>query len=153
MSTLSRRITVPVAIVLALAVTPALSGCFGNPIEQIVEGATGGEVDLGGNSVPEGFPSEVPLADGEVLFGAAVGNDDGRIWNVTIKVAGADALDAIVAQLEGAGFTTTDGFGGSTAEGGTAALESDAYGVLVVVTQDGENGFVANYTVTEKTAQ
>jgi hypothetical protein len=153
MSTLSRRITVPAAILLALAITPALSGCFGNPIEQVIEGATGGEVDLGGNSVPEGFPSEVPLVDGEVLFGAAVGNTDGRIWNVTVQVASAAALDEIVAQLEGAGFTNTDGFGGSTAEGGTAALESEAYGVLVVVTPDGQNGFVANYTVTEKAAQ
>lgn len=152
MNTLRKRITVPVAIVLALAVTPALSGCFGNPIEQIIEGATGGDVDLGGASVPDGFPGEVPLIQGEVVFGASIGNDEGRVWNVTIKVAGSGAIEEIVSQLEGAGFTATEGFGGSIAEGGTAVLENADYGVLVVVSQDGESGFVANYTVTEKTS-
>jgi hypothetical protein len=147
-----KRITVPLAIVLALAITPALSGCFGNPIEQIIEGATGGDVDLGGKRVPDGFPSEVPIAQGEVLFGASIGNDEGRVWNVTIKVADAGAIDQIVSQLEGAGFTTAaEGFGGSTADGGTAVMENERYGVFVVVSKDGESGFVANYTVTEKT--
>ena len=146
-----KRITIPLAIVLALAVTPALSGCFGNPIEQMIEGATGGDVDLGGKSVPNGFPSEVPLAQGEVLFGASIGNDEGRVWNVTIKVSDATAIEQIVAQLEGAGFSTAaEGFGGSNADGGTAILENERYGVLVVVSKDGDNGFVANYTVTEK---
>lgn len=148
MSTLRKRTIL--AIALALAITPALSGCFGNPIEQIVEGATGGEVDLGGNSVPEGFPAEVPLIEGEVLFGASLGNEEGKVWNVTIKVAGAEAIDTIVAELEGAGFTATEGFGGSTADGGTAVMDGAAYGVLVVVSKDGEQGFVANYTVTQK---
>lgn len=150
---ISRKgVTVPLAILIALAVTPALSGCFGNPVEQIIEGATGGDVDLGGKSVPDGFPSEVPLAQGEVLFGASLGNDEGHVWNVTIKVADAAAIDQIVAQLESAGFSTAaEGFGGSTADGGTAIVENDRYGVLVVVSKDGENGFVANYTVTEKT--
>lgn len=147
-----KRITVPLAIVLALAITPALSGCFGNPIEQIIEGATGGDVDLGGKSVPDGFPSEIPIAQGEVLFGASIGNDEGRAWNVTIKVADATAIDQIVSQLEGAGFTTAaEGFGGSTADGGTAIMENERYGVFVVVSKDGESGFVASYTVTEKT--
>ncbi|MFZ2964846.1 MAG: hypothetical protein WA006_09210, partial [Rhodoglobus sp.] len=87
-----------------------------------------------------------------VVFGASIGNAEGRIWNVTIKVANAGALDQIVSQLEGAGFTSSaEGFGGSTAEGGTAILENANYGVLVVVSQDGDDGFVANYTVTEKT--
>jgi hypothetical protein len=147
-----KAVTVPLAVLIALAVTPALSGCFGNPVEQIIEGATGGDVDLGGKSVPDGFPSEVPLAQGEVLFGASIGNEEGRVWNVTIKVADAGAIEQIVAQLEGAGFSTAaEGFGGSTADGGTAIVENDSYGVLVVVSKDGENGFVANYTVTEKT--
>ena len=50
MSTLRNRVTVPIAIALALVITPALSGCFGNPIESLIEGATGGDVDLGGMS-------------------------------------------------------------------------------------------------------
>lgn len=152
MTQLRTRMTIPIAIVLAVAVAPALSGCFGNPIEQVIEGATGGDVDLGGSNVPNGFPAEVPLIDGEVLFGGSFGSDDGRVWNVTIKVGSAGALDEIVAQLEGAGFTSSaEGFGSSTSEGGTAIVENANYGVLVVVSQDGDNGFVANYTVTELT--
>lgn len=151
MSTMRKRFTVPVAIVIALAVTPGLAGCFGNPIESIIEGATGGDVDLGGASIPDGFPtSEVPLVDGEVIYGGSIGNDEGKVWNVTIKVADLAAFDAIKAELEGAGFSTQDGIGGATADGATGAFDNDKFGVLVVVSKDGDNGFVANYTVTTK---
>ena len=146
----SQRFTVPLAIVLALAITPALSGCFGNPIEQIVEGATGGDVSLPGQSVPEDFPKDVPIIDGEVTFGMGVGNDDGKAWNVTVKVSGIDAADTIKSQLEGAGFTANEaGIGGTTDEGATLVYDNGTYNVLVVVSKDAENGFVANYTVAE----
>ena len=148
----SKRFTVPLAIVLALAITPALAGCFGNPIEQIVEGATGGDVSLPGQSVPDDFPKDVPLIDGEVVFGLGVGNDDGKAWNVTIKVSGIEAADQIKSQLEGAGFTANDaGIGGTTEEGATLVYDNGTYNVLVVVTKDSDNGFVANYTVAENT--
>ena len=153
MSTLRNRVTVPIAIALALVITPALSGCFGNPIESLIEGATGGDVDLGGTSLPDGYPSsEVPVIDGQILFGGSIGNDQGKVYNVTIKVADAGALDTIKAQLEGVGFSSEAGFGGSTADGGTYIGQTDAWGVLVVVSKDGENGFVANYTVTSADA-
>lgn len=147
----ARRITVPLAIVLALAITPTLSGCFGNPIEQIVEGATGGDVSLPGSSVPDDFPTDVPLYDGEVTFGLGVGNTDGKAWNVTIRVLGIDAADEIKSQLEGAGFAANEaGIGGTTEDGATLIYANDKYSVLVVVTKDSD-GFVANYTVSEVT--
>ena len=146
----TKRFTVPLALVLALAIAPSLSGCFGNPLEQIVEGATGGDVSLPGQSVPDDFPSDVPLIDGEVVFGMGVGNDDGKAWNVTVKVGGLDAVDQIKSQLEGAGFTANDaGIGGTTDEGATLVYDNGTYNVLVVVSKDAENGFVANYTVAE----
>ncbi len=150
----SKRLTVPLALVLALAITPSLAGCFGNPIEQIVEGATGGDVSLPGKSVPDDFPkADVPLIDGEVVFGLGVGNDDGKAWNVTIKVSGLDAADQIKSQLEGAGFSANDaGIGGTTDEGATLVYDNGTYNVLVVVTKDADNGFVANYTVAENKA-
>lgn len=148
----SQRFTVPLAIVLALAITPALAGCFGNPIEQIVEGATGGDVSLPGQGVPDDFPQDVPLVDGEVAFGLGVGNADGKAWNVTIKVSGLDVVDGIKSQLEGAGFTANEaGIGGVTAEGATLLYENEKYTVLVVVTKESSSGFVANYTVSEVT--
>lgn len=150
----SKGLTVPLALVLALAITPSLAGCFGNPIEQIVEGATGGDVSLPGKSVPDDFPkADVPLIDGEVVFGLGVGNDDGKAWNVTIKVSGLDAADQIKSQLEGAGFTANEaGIGGTTDEGATLIYDNGTYNVLVVVTKDADNGFVANYTVAENKA-
>ena len=146
----SKRLTVPLALLIALAITPALSGCFGNPIEQIVEGATGGDVSLPGQSVPDDFPSEVPIIDGEVLFGLGIGNADGKAWNVTVKVSGLDAGEQIASQLEGAGFTANEaGIGGATTDGATLVYDNGTYNVLVVVSKDAENGFVANYTVAE----
>ncbi len=120
MSTLRTRFTAPLAIALALVLTPALSGCFSNPVEGIIEGVTGGDVDLGGTSVPDGYPvTEVPLASGEILFGAAIGNDEGKIYNVSVKVADASAIDSIKAQLEAAGFTSQGSIDATTTEGGT----------------------------------
>ncbi len=150
----TKRFTVPLAIVLALVITPALSSCFGNPIEQIVEGATGGDVSLPGKSVPDDFPKDVPLVDGEVIFGLGIGNDDGKAWNVTIKVSGLDAADTIKSQLEGAGFAANEaGIGGATEDGATLIYDNGTYNVLVVVSKDADNGFVANYTVAEETKQ
>lgn len=146
----TKRFTAPLAIVLALALLPALSGCFGNPIEQIVEGATGGDVSLPGQSVPDDFPSDVPLVDGEVVFGLGVGSDEGKAWNVTVKVTGLDAADQIKSELEGAGFTANEaGIGGSTEEGATLVYDNGTYNVLVVIGKDSENGFIASYTVAE----
>ena len=80
-----------------------------------------------------------------------VGNDDGKAWNVTVKVSGLDAADTIKSELEGAGFTANEaGIGGTTDQGATLLYDSEAYNVLVVIASDSENGFVANYTVSEK---
>lgn len=149
---MNKRFTATAAIVLALAITPALSGCFGNPIEQIVEGATGGDVSLPGQGIPDDFPQDVPLYDGEVTFGLGVGNGDGKAWNVTVRVPGLDAADQIKSQLEGAGFAQNEaGVGGATEDGATLIYGNDKYTVLVVITKD-DTGFVANYTVSDVTS-
>jgi len=145
---LRTRYSAPLAILIALAMTPALSGCFGNPVESIIEGATGSDVDLGGTSLPEGYPeAEVPVIDGEILFGGGIGSGADKIYNVTVRVPDGAAIDQIKEQLEGAGFVAQAGLG-ETANGGTYIASTDAWGVLVVVSEDGSNGWVANYTVT-----
>ena len=63
----------------------------------------------------------------------------------------AEGLASIV-KLEGAGFVSQGEFSGSTAEGGSFIGTTDKWGVLVVVSQDGDSGFVANYTVTSAEA-
>jgi len=140
-----RRISAAIAIVLAVGITPALSGCFGNPLENIVEQATGGQVSLGGNEIPEGFPSEVPVVSGEVQFGIAAGEGESRGYNVTILAGAESPLDGIETELADAGFELQ--LQGSGAEGeGTVIFTSDTWvgGVIVAKTDD---GYTANYTV------
>jgi len=152
MNTLRKRVTVPLAIVLVLAMTPALSGCFSNPLEQIIEGATGGDVDLGGTTVPDGFPtSEVPLLDGSIQFGGAITQDGATVYNITMNVPGSSPVDTIQGQLEGAGFTAQTEFTGDAAEGGTLIYTSDKWGVLVVVAK-ADSDWTVNYTVTSAEA-
>jgi hypothetical protein len=151
MTTLRRGIAIPLALAMSLAIAPTLTGCFFNPqsvVEGVVKQATGGDVDLGGSSLPDDFPvDQVPVIDGEIVYGGSLGNDEGKVWNVTIMVGAATAIDDITTQLTGAGFEKQVG-GDSTADGGTGVFESDAYGVVVVVAKDSDNGFIANYTVT-----
>ncbi|WP_243064110.1 hypothetical protein [Humibacter sp. RRB41] len=142
-----RRAAVAVPLVLALAFgsAAALTGCS---VQGIVKNVTHGHVDLGGKSVPSDFPKEVPLAKGEVIYGASVGSSNEKVWNVTVKVMGADAGDAIGDQLAGAGFTR--GMNSKTDTGATASFTKEPYSVLVVVAKDNHKGWVANYTVTQK---
>ena len=145
------RLTAIIAVTLALAVGPVLTGC--SAVEGIIEQQTGGQVDLGGTTIPDGYPTtEVPLANGDIIFGGSIGSNEGKVFNVTIKVADGNSLDAITAQLEAVGFVSEGTFGGATVEGGTYVAQTDKWGVLVVVSKDPTNGFVANYTVTSSGA-
>jgi len=139
-------VSASVALVLALAATPALAGCSGeNPIGGIVEQATGGNVSLGGTEIPEGFPSAVPLHDGEVQFGIAAGEGDSRGYNVTIMTGAQSPLDAIEAAFADAGFESQ--VQASGADGvGTVIFSSDAWNVAVIVAST-DDGYTANYTV------
>jgi hypothetical protein len=151
MRSLHKTVIAPIAIALAVVMTPALAGCgiIPNPIESIVEGATGGDVDLGGAGLPDGFPeADVPLYDGEIVFGAAFGTGTEQVFNVTVSVPDAGAVDQIAADLEAAGFTSAGEVNLTSDQGGTLIYTSDTWGVLVVVATDGETGWSANYTVT-----
>ena len=145
MTSLRNRFTVPVAIALAVVFAPSLAACSMIPIDGIIEGATGGAVQSG-TDIPEGFPSEVPIIDGEITFGGSLGDATNRVYNVTVKVDGLESYDTIKAELEAAGFTSA--VAGTAGAGGTGAFSNANWGVLVVVSEDGSNGFLANYTVT-----
>lgn len=139
-------VSASVALVLALALTPTLSGCSGeNPIGGIVEQATGGKVSLGGKSIPEGFPSEVPVAAGDVQFGIAAGEGDSRGYNVTILTGSDSPLDAIEADFAAGGFESQVQASGADGAG-TVIFSSDAWNVAVIVASTDE-GYTANYTV------
>jgi hypothetical protein len=124
---------------------PALTGCAA--VEGIIEQQTGGDVDLGGNTVPEDFPAEVPLAEGEVVNGSAITAAEGKVWNVIIDVSDPAAPDSIAAQLEAAGFTSA-GTGEVTDNGGTLTYTKDALAVNVLLGKT-DSGWTANYTVAQ----
>lgn len=142
-----RTFVAPTAIVLALSLMPMLTACGGNPIQGIIQGATGGQLDVGGTTVPADFPAEVPLVSGEVVAGVGLGSGDGKIWNVSIKIPDASAIDGISAQLTEAGFEKV-GDTATSDDGSSSMFTKDPYGVLVIVAKDDKTGFVANYTVT-----
>lgn len=144
----SRRRTHTIAVGVALLLAPVMVGCSGQQVQEIVGSATGGSVDVGGSSVPADFPSGIPLADGEVVSGNRVGTGDGAVWNVTITVADPTLPSELITLLTDAGFRSTSDIPGMPDTGGTAALTNDAYGVVLVVTDNADATFTANYTVT-----
>ncbi|NQX11320.1 hypothetical protein HQQ80_06765 [Microbacteriaceae bacterium VKM Ac-2855] len=156
--------SLPAAVAIAAVLTIGLSGCFANPVEQLVqngvqdavegavEGATGTQVDLGsGGELPEGFPKDaVPLVEGEIVYAGGVGTDGGQAWAVMIKVADRDAAYADLKQrLTDAGFSVSME---SNTEGGAFAIfANDAYTVQATVGESGADGVVAQYAVAATT--
>lgn len=148
MSISARRSLTGLAIASALVLAPMLTGC--GALEGIIEQATGGEVDVSMGSLPEGWPADVPVTDGDVVVGGKTTDENGApIFNATIKVESDSVFADIEAQLIGAGFEKLEA---GDVDGGdsinTGFFKNDTYGVIVAVTGT-EGQFVANYTVVE----
>jgi hypothetical protein len=142
----ARRSVAAVALGAALLLAlPALSGCAA--IEGIIEQQTGGDVDLGGNTVPEDFPAEVPLAEGEVVNGSTITGGEGKVWNVLLNVSDPAAPESIAAQFEAAGFTSTT-TGEVSDSGGTLTYTKDTLVVNVLLGKT-DSGWTANYAVAQ----
>jgi hypothetical protein len=148
MSTKPSTSRAAMAVVIAGLTASLLTGCFGNPVEDLVnqgvedavEGATGGEVSLDGE-LPADFPDSVPLVDGEISFAGGSGGGEG--WIVMVTSDAADPVADARAALEGAGFaedTTVSG-------GGMGAVVYSNAEHLVLLTGDGTT---VSYTVTPK---
>lgn len=150
----ARRTLVGAAI--AVALTGALAGCSGTPLDNIVGGAVGGAVDraieeaVGGDvdistdgQVPSGFPESVPLVDGTVIGGAAGG---GAGWTVVIQPDSVDRFAEAQTALEGAGFTTN----ASNADAASAfgSFSGAEYNVQLTFATDTEGLVTAVYIVT-----
>ena len=150
MKSLRTRTRIPLTLALAsilLIGSPALAGC--SLINGVVNGATGGNIPeglTGAPSVPSDFPSEVPLIDGQVVFGLSLGDEGEKAWNVTINVSGADAFETITTQLTDAGFEYQ---GLSDGDLGTSGVfrKGDLTVLAAVAATDGDQ-WTANYTVT-----
>ena len=128
-----------------LLLLPLLTGC--GMIEGAISEATGGDVDVSIGSLPESWPAEIPVTDGDIIGGGTAETDGEPAWNLTVKTS-TNVFDAISAQLTEAGFTAVDTGpleGSDNVSGG--AFNNDAYSVLVGVSGDGD-AWVVNYTVT-----
>jgi hypothetical protein len=144
------RARTPLTVALAgvLLVTPLLTGC--SLINTVVNSANDGTIPEGlgtGTTVPDDFPTDVPLIDGEVVFALSLPGDNGeKAWNVTINVTGAEAFESIKTQLTDAGFEyqgVSDGDSGSS-----GVFRKDDLTVLVAVAAATGDQWTAAYTVT-----
>ena len=148
MSTLPTTNRVAIAVAIAGVTAALLTGCFGNPAEELVnrsvedavEGATGGDVSLGGE-LPADFPTSVPLVDGDISLAAGAGGAEG--WVVVITSSAADPVVDAAAALEGAGFTEDTAVTGA---GVGAKVYSNAEYLVFVA----GGGTTVSYTVTPK---
>ncbi|ANJ26562.1 hypothetical protein ATC03_07355 [Agromyces aureus] len=147
------------AVRTALAVAAAglaaglLTGCV-NPVEGLVkngvegaiEDATGGDVSLGGE-LPEGFPAEIPVVEGQITVG--IGTGESNSWVVVVKSTEADPAAAASAALEGAGFTVDTSMTQEQRDALTGGqLDANVYSngtyLVLLTTQDD----TVSYTVT-----
>lgn len=137
-----------IAVAIAGVTATLLTGCLGNPVEELVqrgvegavEEATGGDVSLGGE-LPAGFPTSVPLVDGDISLAAGAGGTEG--WVVVITSSAAEPVADAAAALEAAGFAVDTSVAGA---GMGATVYSNAEYIVLVA---GE-GTTVSYTVTPK---
>ncbi len=153
-----------VAVVAAGVASLGLAAC-GNVAERVAEEATeraieadtGGDVDVNldedgsfsmksedgsmvmsaDGELADGFPSEVPLVDGTVQASWSTTSPEGESWWVTLEVGDAEAAYADARSgLEGAGFTITNTYEGTSDGmfGGNLAAEG-AWLVNVMVAE------------------
>jgi nucleotide-binding universal stress UspA family protein len=132
MPTLPATTRAAMAIAIAGVTASLLTGCFANPVEELVnrsvegavEEATGGDVSLSGE-LPADFPAEVPVIEGKIGLSAG------------------DALAEAAAELEAAGYTEDTAVSGGQV--GAKVYTGADYLVLLA----GE-GSTVSYTVTPK---
>jgi energy-coupling factor transporter ATP-binding protein EcfA2 len=107
-------------------------------------------------TVPDDFPADVPLPDGEVTFSQRLESGDELGWSVVIasaEPAGALA-EQVQADLQASGFTVEQAsqFSGTDSEGGTIFGEKGDLSILVVVASDGDQT-LATFTVSQASQQ
>jgi hypothetical protein len=159
MPKLRTRLTVPAAIVFALAAAPALAGC--SAAENVVSGVVGEagsaledsiSEQLGGAGVstdgelPTGFPTDAIPVVGEVQGGGSAPDSAG--WVVRTVLSGGDDFATAQSALEEAGYTASavdfdadSGFGNFTLA---------PYTVVLTVSTGADEVMTATYVVTNQ---
>ena len=127
-------------VTVAVAAMALLSGCSGEGVGNAVNGAvteaSGGDVSLGGQ-LPEGWPAEIPVIEGDIGFGAANTTDGDRGWVVTVTTDAPDPLADATTVLEAAGFSADTSATANIGDAGVAALPNETWAVVIAGTPEG----------------
>jgi hypothetical protein len=155
MAATRKFVTLALSGALMLGVAPALVGCSAEQLVQdavgnAIQDATGIDVNVGGKTLPEGFPAEVAIVNGEISLSGGLGLGAEKVWTVGVIVADLTAgFEEAKTKLLDAGFTAT----AAGAEGVNSGLFSNAaYSVLLTAAENGTEKIVT-YVVTSLTAQ
>jgi hypothetical protein len=149
--TISRaRIAIPF-LALALLAGPALTGCSSQALaEGVAEGVAaenGQEIDLNTDGgMPDGFPENIPVIEGDVISGVAVGDGGTQTWTVQIAITDPEAAyNEIKTGLEKAGFSSD--FTGMNEGQGYGTFDDGAHSVVISTGDNGTNVVAATYIV------
>jgi len=149
-------ITAAIAVALVLGIAPSLAACsplqlVQNAVENAVKDGTGVDVNIGGKTMPEGFPAEVPVISGDIGVSGSLGVGSDQIWTVSFTVP-----DLAVAYEEATGKLLSAGFSSdfdATAEGAsTGSFSNASFTAIVTATSDGTIGTIT-YVVASKPTQ
>ncbi len=161
-------------LVLCLVLAFGLAGCkkaSETTAEKIVESQTGADVDIdqnkvtvtgedgetaviegAGASLPDGFPSDIPVYDNASIEASAKFSDGGTdAFSVTMKTM--DSVDTVFgwhkSQFEGKGWASQGEFNSSTSEGASAMLSytKDGRVATVGVNEVAGEGTMITYAV------
>lgn len=133
------KFKVPLVSLLAVGVMLGVSAC--NPlaavteqaVEQAVEEATGGNIDIdagGGVSIPADFPAEIPLIDAKLFSTTSLPMGEQMTWTLIFTVKDpAAAFSEASSQLLGAGYQ--ESLKSETAEGSFATYDNGTWNILL----------------------
>lgn len=113
---MNRKVIVfPLAVALGLASVPLLAGCnpaqivadaAGNAVQDAVKDATG--VDVSTGSLPEGWPTSVPVVSGDVVAGGSFDTGEGSSYEAVVNIKDVAAATAeLKNQMASGGFEAT----------------------------------------------
>jgi hypothetical protein len=122
-----------------------------NAVENAVKDGTGVDVSVGGETLPQDFPTEVATISGQITTSASLGVGAERVWTVSIVVADlAAGFDDARSKLLAAGLTSSFD---AAADGAYTGIFSNAvYTVMVTAVNDGTKNTVT-YVVSSVTSQ
>ena len=148
MRTAPRTTVTALAIAAARVMTPMLTGC--GALEGMIGQATGGAIQPSVGELPNEWPAEVPVIDGEIIAGNKAtdpDNESSSLWTAIIGSTDEEETTraAVVASLEGAGFEGVDAAGAPIE---AIAYKNATYTVLVFVAT-ADDKVTATYNVTQ----